>query len=197
MKQEEQKYINFRNAVLIIGLSLICFVVQMASAAPFAMAPMILAFVASPVAVIVSGAIFVLIMNKAPYRGTMFLFILMFSIPMLFMGTPYVVLVFLLGAILGELIFWNNSTRTPKKLAISYAIFSVALGIGTYLPAAIQKESLLAGVKAKGIAQEVIDAYDTLYSIPFISMAIALTVAASFLGIFIGCKLFKKHFAKI
>ena len=197
MKKEEQKYINFRNAVLVIGLSLICFAVQMISAAPLAMAPMLLAFVSAPLSTIISGAIFVLLMNKAPYRGTMFLFILMFSIPMLFMGTPYVVLVFLLGAVLGEAVFWKDNTRTPAKLAISYAIFAVALGIGTYLPAAIQKDALLQKVLDQGIGQAVYDAYDKLYSIPFIAMAIGLTVIASFVGIFIGCKIFKKHFAKV
>ena len=197
MKKQEQTYISFRNAVLIIGLSVICFAIQMASAAPFAMAPMILAFVSSPLSVIISGAIFVLIMNKAPYRGTMFLFILLFSIPMLFMGTPYVVLMFLLGGVLGELVFWKDSTRTPKKISIAYAIFAVCLGLGTYLPAMIQKDSLLSGITAQNYAQATIDAYDKLYSLPYISMAIALTVVASFIGVFIGCKIFKKHFAKI
>ena len=197
MRKEEQIYINFRNVVFIIGLSVVAFAIQMISAAPFAMSPMILAFVSAPLSTLISGAIFVLIMNKSPYRGTMFLYILMFSIPMLFMGTPYVVAVFMIGAILGELIFWKNSERTIGKLSISYAIFAVALGIGTYLPAFLQKESLLAGLVEQNIAQTVIDSYEKLYSIPYISVAILLTVVASLVGIFIGCKIFKKHFAKV
>ena len=197
MKKQEQVYISFRNAVLVIGLSIICFAIQMVVTAPLAMAPMLLAFVSAPLSTIISGSIYVLLMNKAPYRGTMCLFILIFSIPMLFMGTPYVVFVFLLGAFLGELIFWKNATRTPAKLSISYAIFALCLGIGTYLPAFVQKASLLQKVIDGNMGQEIYDAYDKLYSLPYISLAVLLTVCSSFVGIFIGCKIFKKHFAKI
>ena len=197
MKQVEQKYISFRNAVMIIGLSIICFGVQMVVSGLFAMSPMILAFVSAPLGTIISGAIFVLIMNKAPYRGTMFLYILLFSIPMLFMGVPYVVLIFLIGAVLGELVFWKDSTRTPTKLTIAYAIYALCLGVGTYLPALLQKETLLGGLADQGIAQSTVDAYYKLYSLPYISLAVVVTVIASFVGVFVGCKIFKKHFARI
>ena len=195
MKTQEQKYINFRNAVMIIGLALLGYIVQMVAAVPFASNPMILAFFSSPVGMIVGGAIFVLVMNKAPYRGTIFLYTFVPCIMLLFMGTPYVVLVFVLGAIIAETVFLNDSTRTPAKLSIAYSIYAIFWGSGTYLPAFLQKDILIEKANAMGGA-EAAALYDKLYTIPYIAIAVVLTVAGALIGVWVGSKMFKKHFLR-
>ena len=195
MKIQEQKYINFRNAVMIIGLSVAGYVLQMLATIPCAANPMALAFFSSPFGMIVGGSIFVLVMNKAPYRGTLFLYTVIPSIMLLFMGTPYVVLIFAIGAMIGEMVFYKNNARTPMKLTISYIIYAIFWGIGTYTPAMLQKEALLKKAMDVGGA-EVMALYDQLYSLPYICAAIVVTALGAILGVYIGSKIFKKHFVR-
>ena len=199
MKKEEQKYIGFRNLVLIIGLTLVMAIVQIALAMPFSASPFMLAYFSAPAAMIVSGAIFVLLMNKAPYRGTMFMFIVVLCVPMLAMGGGFVIpcIVFIIGAAIGELVFWKDSTRTPKKLAAAYSIYAISYGIGTYFRALTDKDAILAGLVEQNVPQELIDQYDSLYTVPMVLGAVIVGIIAAIIGIFIGCKIFKKHFARI
>ena len=196
MKQTEQKYINFRNSVMIIGLALAAYILQMMATLPFTANPMMLAFFSSAAGMLLGGTFYVLVMNKAPYRGTILLYTFVPSIMILFMGTPYVVLVFVIGALFAELVFWSNSTRTVPKLVLSYCLYAIFWGLGTYLPAFLQKDSLLQTVLDSGGGQELFDAYDKLYSLPYVSVAVLITIIASIVGVLIGTKIFKKHFER-
>ena len=195
MKVQEQKYINFRNAVMIIGLSVAAYILQMVATVPFAANPMTLAFFSTPFGMIVGGAVFVLVMNKAPYRGTLFLYTVVPSLMLLFMGTPYVVLIFAIGAIVAEMVFISDSTRTPAKLTIAYIIYAIFWGLGTYTPALLQKEALLEKAMNLG-GEEVVALYDKLYSLPYVCLAIFVTAIAAVIGVYIGTKIFKKHFVR-
>ena len=197
MKKQEQKYISFRNAVMIIGLALLSYIFQMVATLPFVANPMMLAFFSTPIGMVLGGVFYVLAMNKAPYRGTLFLYTFVPCIMLLFMGTPYVVLVFAVGAVLAELVFWKDSVRTPGKLTIAYVIYATFWGVGTYLPAFLQKDSLLQTAVESGGSEELIAAYDKLYTLPYVSISIVLAIAGALLGVFIGAKLFKKHFSQI
>ena len=197
MKKEEQVYINFRNTVFIIGISVVGFAIQMLCAAPFAPFPFVLAFISQPLSTMVTGSLFVLIMMKAPYRGTILLFSALFAFPFLFMGTPIVSVIFMLGGLLGELVFVNNNTRTKIKITISYAIFALSIGLGTYVPVLFTKEALLSNLVNQGVSQTIIDNYDTLYTAGPITIGCILTLIASIIGTMIGFKIFKKHFAKV
>lgn len=199
MKQVEKKYIGFKDVVLTIGLTLIVAIIQIVAAMPFAAAPFLLAYVSAPTSMLVSGALFVLIMNKAPYRGTMFLFVAVLCAPMLFLGAAYVlpVSIFILGGAMGELVFWKNMTRTYSKLTIAFAIYAATYGIGTYGVAVLTRDSMLTQLSEQGTPQEVIDQYMTLYTLPYIAGAVVLGVVCAVLGIYFGTKIFKKHFARI
>ena len=197
MKKEEQVYISFRNAVFIIGISVAAFAVQMLCAAPFSMLPFVLAFISQPLSVMVTGALYVLIMMKAPYRGTIMLFSALFAFPFLFMGTPVVSLVFMLGGFIGELIFIKDNTRTKLKITISYAIFALSIGLGTYIPVLLSKDATLANVIEQGVSQTVVDNYDKLYTLGPITVGCLLTLITSIIGTIIGFRIFKKHFSKV
>ena len=199
MKQAEKKYIGFKEVVLIIGLTLIVAVIQIVAAMPFAAAPFMLAYVSAPLSMLASGALFVLIMNKAPYRGTMLLFVVVLCAPMLFLGAAYVlpVSIFIVGGAVGELVFWKNGERTRTKLSIAYAIYAATYGIGTYGVIIFTKASLIKQLVEQNTPQEVIDQYNTLYTLPYIVGAVVLGVIGAVLGVFFGTKIFKKHFARI
>ena len=199
MKTEEKKYIGFKDVVLIIGLTLVISIIQVILALPFSATPLLLAYLSAPLAMIVSGSIFVLLMNKAPYRGTMLLFIFVCSGPMLFMGGAFFipVLVFVLGGLIGEFVFFFDNTRTFKKLACAFSIYAVSHGIGTYAPVIVTKQALLQQLKDQNVPQELIDQYNSLYTVGAISGAVVLTIICAVIGVFIGCKIFKKHFARI
>lgn len=199
MKKITKEFIGFKDVVLIIGLTLVISIIQIAFAVPFAATPFMLAYFSAPMAMIISGSIFVLLMNKAPYKGTMILFIFILCAPMFFMGAGFFIpcIVFVIGGACGELIFWKNSTRTQKKLTLAYAIYAVSHGIGTYFPVLLTKDSILLELKEKNTPQELIDTYDKLYSLPAIMGAVTLSIIAAVIGIFIGSKIFKKHFARI
>lgn len=199
MKKEEQRYIGFRDVVLIVGLTLLIAIIQVAATMPFSASPFMLAYIAAPVSMIVSGAIFVLLMNKVPYRGTMVLFVFILIVPMLFMGGGFILpcIIFLIGGAIGELVFWKNGTRTPQKLIVAYSVYAVAHGIGTYTPALLTKKAILADLAAQNVPQELIDAYSKLYTVPVILGAVIVTLICAVIGILIGCKIFKKHFARV
>ena len=197
MKVQEQIYINFRNAVMIIGLAIVAYVMQMIATIPFTASPFMLAYFSTGVGMVLGGTFYVLVMHKAPYRGTILLYTFVPSIMLLFMGTPYVVLVFILGALIGEMLFWFNTKRTTNKLYLSYAIYAIFWGLGTYLPAYLQKEALLQKVIESGGGLELFDAYNKLYTIPYISVSIFIGIVCAILGVFIGTKIFKKHFARL
>ena len=197
MKKQEQVYINFRNVVLIIGLALVAYILQMMATIPFTANPFMLAFFSTGAGMLLGGTFYVLVMRKAPYRGTILLYTFVPSIMLLFMGTPYVVLVFVVGALIAEAIFWKNPERSIPKLYMSYAIYATFWGLGTYLPAYLQKDALLEKVTATGGGEELFAAYDKLYTLPYVSLSVVIAIVCSILGVFIGTKIFKKHFAKI
>lgn len=197
MKKVEQKFINFRNVVTIIGLALVAYVLQMVATIPFTANPFALAFFSTGIGMLLGGTFYVLVMNKAPYRGTVLLYTFVPSIMLLFMGTPYVVLVFVLGALIAEALFWKNPERTTSKLYISYAIYATFWGLGTYLPAYLQKDALLAKITTSGGGKELFEAYDKLYTLPYIALSVTIGIVCAVLGVFIGKRIFKKHFAKI
>ena len=197
MKKKEQVYINFRNAVLIIGLTVVTFAISMVLTFPFAASPMMLAFFSAPFATVLGGAIYVLMMCKAPYRGNITLQTFIKSAPMVLMGSATYTIVSLVSAIFAELVFVKDSTRTPLKMYISYGILSVGSTLGTYVPVLLQKDSIINGLVEQGVDAAIIAAYTDLYSPPYIALAGVVAFAAGCLGIFIGTKIFKKHFSKI
>ena len=199
MKQVEKKYIGFKEVILIIGLTLIVAIIQIAAAMPFAAAPFMLAYFSAPMSMLVSGALFVLIMNKSPYRGTMFLFVAVLCAPMLFLGAAYVlpVSIFIAGGAIGELVFWKNGERTQMKLSIAFATYAATYGIGTYGVAIFTRDSLIKQLTEQNTPQEVIEQYNRLYTMPYIVGAVLLGVISAVLGIYFGTKIFKKHFARI
>ena len=199
MKVEEKTYIGFKDIILVIGLTLLISIIQVILTLPFSAAPFLLAYLAAPCSMLVSGSVFVLLMNKAPYRGTMLLFICITCLPMLFMGGAFLVpvLIMVLGGFIGEFVFIKDSKRTQGKLTIAYCIYAVCQGVGTYAPTLFIKDSLIEQLKDQNVPQKLIDDYNALYSVGPILGAVALTIVCAIIGIFLGTKLFKKHFDRI
>ena len=182
--------------MLIIGLSVVCFALQMVFTIPFAASPFMLAFFSTGLGMIMSGTVFVLLMKKSPYRGTMLLFCLTMALPMAVMSPLFVVFM-LIGGLLGELVFLKDRTRTTKKIMLAFSFFGIFHGIGTYMPVLFQKSALLQELVDKNVAQAEIDAYDKLYTLPCILLVTVIAVICACIGVYIGTKIFKKHFEHI
>lgn len=102
----------------------------------------------------------------------------------------------LLTALIADLIASHSNRTSPILLGVASGIMHVGQALGAIIPSIFFVDNYISDWVARGQSLEAMRAYAKYTSGGWAVLAIALTFALSFAGIFIGHIILKKHFAK-
>lgn len=195
-KGKAGKGLSLKEVILVTLFAILTFVISFITAIPFAGSVMLQLYAGYALMAILSGPVYVLLISKSSKTGTQIIFFGIKALYFLLMGQVLTGVIFLVAGCICEAICLNDGYHKPVKAGLAYALHMVVYGLGSFFPVVFLGEKYTEGLIDKGYAVETVNKMVDTYNNPVIVVTVVLTVAvASALGMFIGYKLMKKHFA--
>ncbi len=193
---DARKVIGFKDVVTVVLFSLLTFIVSFITAIPFSASIYGMLFGGYALMALICGPIYMLMISKAPRIGTQILFFAVKALYMLICGQALVAVIFFIGGLICEAICLGNGYKNTVKSTAAYALHTTLYGFGSFFPAVFLTETYSARMIAAGASEESVAQTIGVYHNPGIMLCVAaVLIVFSILGVFIGTKMFKKHFA--
>lgn len=146
----------------------------------------------------VSGPIFVLLSKKT---NTKWLFTSVFFVVMMIfqiMGMGYLpwFLTTMSGAIIGDLLCLRSSYDNTKLFALGHGFCLIGIAGGSLVPMIFFAESFRKEWIARGQDPQYMEQTISFFTGPMIILAVILALVFGIIGIYMGKKIFEKHFKK-
>lgn len=143
----------------------------------------------------ICGPVFMLMISKAPRRGTMILFATVKALYIFCIGQVLVGFIFIGGGIICELIVSGDGYRNKMRFGVAYALHNVIYGFGSFFPVILFTDTYRQHLLENGYKKEIVDSMVQAYSNPVVIVTVAISITVfSVIGIVIGSKMLKKHF---
>ncbi len=198
--KKERKYIGVKD--LILGVLLSCVVLVLFFVVSPLLQPLgvhVSLILAVVIPAIIGGSVYLLLINKSPRTGTIFVFCLPFALMFMITGTVATPIMYLLCGIIGELIMLGGGWQTKWCGVIPYCLFWLVSSFGSLVSMLIMPESSVKAFMGMGMdqttAQTMFETSLATFTDPvFITVQAVSAIAAAILGYFIGTKILLKHF---
>lgn len=195
-KLNARKVIGFKDVVTVVLFSVLTFIVSFVTAIPFSGSVYGMLFGGYALMALICGPIYLIMINKAPRIGTQILFFAVKALYMLICGQLLTAAVFFVGGLICEAICLGGGYKNTVKSTAAYALHTTLYGFGSFFPAVFLTESYSARMIAAGASPESVATTMSVYHQPLTMLGVALVlIVFSILGVFIGTKMFRKHFA--
>lgn len=194
--KKNKKGLGLKEVIIVTLFSVLTFVVSMITAIPFAGSVMLQLYAGYALMAIISGPIYVLMISKSSKIGTQILFLGIKALYFLLMGQVLTGVIFLVASCICEAICLNDGYHNPIKAGTAYALHTTVYGLGSFFPVIILGDTYAQGLIEKGYAVETVNTMVNTYKNPVIVITVILMlIVTSAIGMFVGYKLMKKHFA--
>lgn len=193
--ENARKVVGLKDVILVTLLTALCLIVFSLVLIPFSANLTLVLWLVSGIDLLLCGAIYMLMVSKAPRHGTLLIFTFLFAVYYFITNGLIIVsaIIFATG-ILGEVLMLRGGYHSPVRLTIAYALF----GLGTmYAPIVLimtTKEQMIAQIIANGMTREYAEGMFALYSPLNIAIGTAVTILGAVLGCWFGYRMLKKHF---
>lgn len=151
--------------------------------------------VSASIAAIPCGVVYMLILAKVPKRGVITIGGVMFGIIMLATGHWLAnVLVVVLFAFLGDLVFSQGEERTTTKAIISYMVYMIGFPISSFCLLIWFKDAYFNAYQSEMIPY--FEAILNKLTLPVLLIVIVGSAIGALIGALLGKKFLNKHFEK-
>ena len=196
MSKKNSKFIGLKEVIIVTLFSVISFVISMVTAIPFAASVMLQLYAGYALMAIITGPVYVLMINKSSKIGTQVLFFGIIAIYYLLIGQIPTGIIFIVTGFICELICMKNGYHKPVQAGAAYALHMTVYGLGNFFPILILGETYFQGLIDKGVGAEKVNIMKETYSNPVIVLTVVLTLCvSSIIGMVIGYLMLKKQFA--
>lgn len=192
---EQMKGLTVKDLIITGVFSAIIFVCIMLTGGPFGAMPA-LTFYFPVGSALLAGPVFLLMVAKVPKRGPITIAGLLAAVFTFATGMHWaMVLGYLVGGALADLVAGAKAYRSKKMNMVSYIVFCLG-GTGSYLAYFINPGIWMSGMLEKGTPQEYLDTMQASAGWWVLVTMLVGTVLVSLLSGFVGSKLLKKQFEK-
>lgn len=189
------KKIGLKDIVLITLLTAIMIGIQTVVLMPFMTNLKFVIWFVGGIDWLLCGVIYCLMIAKAPKTGTALIFSFIFAVYYFFTNSMIAISAIIVAAgIIMELVMLKGGYKNKIKASIAYAIFALTIMMAPNILIFLQKETMVAGLLAQGVAQDYIDSMFAVYSFKNIGIGMIITIAGAIAGTQIGYNLLKKYF---
>ncbi|MGY3765980.1 MptD family putative ECF transporter S component [Vagococcus vulneris] len=159
--------------------------------------PMFNSILIPSLSALISGIVFLLVLNKIPKFGSITLVGSVMAIFFFMFGYfPLAFLPSIIFPLIADLIIYKTSLGDKVKLYTSYVIFSFGL-TGPILPLWFMKEAYVESLIKRGKDQTYIESVFASISTTTFFVSTVLTIICGIIGMLIAQKIYKKHFKKV
>jgi energy-coupling factor transport system substrate-specific component len=193
--ENARKFVDLKDIVLVTLLTALCMVAVTLVVLPFAANITLVLWVVSGLDMLICGAIYMLMVAKAPRYGTQFIFSFLFAVYYFITnGMILISLMILVVGILRELLMLKDGYHSPVRLTVAYGLFGLGIMYAPIVLIAVTKEQVIAAVIANGFTREYAETMFAVYSPLNILIGTLLTMVGAVLGCLSGYRMLKKHF---
>lgn len=146
---------------------------------------------------ILAGIPFMLLCAKVQKPGVPLLMGLITGLLYFITGqfTIVILVTFVIGCVLSELVRWFTHYGSFKWNALAYILFSYGM-TGSPLPMWLFKDNFFTQIADQGMTKSFIQALNAVSTIPMLLIMLVSPIVGGLLGSFIARAVFKKHFRK-
>ena len=198
---KESKFLNLKQFILAILMSVLIFGLSLAIAMPLVAVPnpYVMFFCSSPLCGLILGIPYVFMVYKAPKIGTAFILHFIMGLYFLLNGGMFVFVLFTITGLISEAIMLNGGYQSKVRLVIPFVLLWIFNNLNGSINILFFRDTYVQTYMSMGMdeasADLAIQGLEALYLAPLnIIVFIALTTVFSILGYFIGTKMLKKHF---
>lgn len=161
------------------------------------LAPQNTFFVGSWLFPLLSTPFYVVMADRIGKRGVLAASILVFGALYTFMGGLYCAPVSVVGAVVGELVMWDEgSYHDVKRIVGGYIVYWVTFGFYGVMPYMLFREAYMEQLGTYYNAADVAAMVAQYTELPWILLMMAMFVAGTIIGGLIGSRFLKKHVRK-
>ena len=161
------------------------------------LAPQNTFFVGSWLFPLLSTPFYVVMADRIGKRGVLAASILVFGALYTFMGGLYCAPVSVVGAVVGELVMWDEgSYHAVKRIVGGYIVYWVTFGFYGVMPYMLFREAYMEQLGTYYNAADVAAMVAQYTELPWILLMMAMFVAGTVIGGLIGSRFLKKHVRK-
>ena len=161
------------------------------------LAPQNTFFVGSWLFPLLSTPFYVVMADRIGKRGVLAASILVFGALYTFMGGLYCAPVSVVGAVVGELVMWDEgSYHDVKRIVGGYIVYWVTFGFYGVMPYMLFREAYMEQLGTYYNAADVAAMVAQYTELPWILLMMAMFVAGTVIGGLIGSRFLKKHVRK-